>query len=122
MKQILLIGLGGFFGSIVRYLIIGLWTQNWMGNFPVGTILTNLGGSLLIGLIVGLSIKSNQPLYWLTAIGFCGGFTTFSTFALDGIKLIKNDMWMTFFGYTSVSLIGGLALCLLGIWIGNKFV
>lgn len=121
MKQVLLIGLGGFLGSILRY-GVALLSSRWFENFPTGTMIVNLLGSLLIGLLVGLSLKQNQPLYGFLAIGFCGGFTTFSTFALDSIKLIKADQWMVAAGYASVSLIGAVAFCAVGIWIGNKFL
>ena len=119
MKQLLLIGLGGFFGSILRY-AMHQWSLNWFDTFPSGTLIVNLLGSLFIGLIVGMSVKPDQPMYAVLVIGFCGGFTTFSAFAMDGIRLIKNDMWMAFFSYASVSLIGGLLAVILGLWLGNK--
>lgn len=121
MKQILLIGLGGFLGSISRY-GVHLLSQRWGGNFPVGTLAVNLIGSLLIGLLIGLSVRSDQPIFWFVAIGFCGAFTTFSTVALEGVNFIKNDMWISFIGYFSISVVGGLLACFLGIWMGNKFV
>lgn len=121
MKQFLLIGLGGFVGSVLRY-AISSWTDKWFDSMPIGTLLVNLIGSLLIGLIIGLSVKNYQPIYWFTVIGFCGGFTTFSTFSYNGYQLIKNEMWMAFIGYTSISLIGGLILCMIGIRIGAKLI
>ena len=121
MRQILLIGLGGFLGSISRY-GVHLWAQKWLTSFPGGTLLVNFIGSMVIGILIGFSIKSDQPIFWFLAIGFCGAFTTFSTFALEGVNFIKNGHWLTFSGYFSISIIGGLAACFLGIWIGNKFV
>lgn len=121
MKQILLVGLGGFFGSALRY-GVALWSQKWIEGFPGGTLLVNLIGSLLIGLLVGLSLKQGQQGYSLLAIGFCGGFTTFSSFALENIRLIKAEQWTLAIGYASVSLIGAVACCAVGIWIGNKIL
>ena len=121
MKQILLIGLGGFLGSISRY-GVHVWLQKWPADFPSGTLAVNVVGSLLIGLLIGFLVKSDQPIYWFVGIGFCGAFTTFSTFALEGIRFIKKDQWMSLLGYFSVSVVGGLLACFLGIWIGNKFV
>jgi len=121
MKHLLLIGTGGFVGSILRY-GVHVWTLRWSQAFPVGTMAVNLLGSLLIGLIVGASVKTQHPVYALLAIGFCGGFTTFSAFALDGIKFIRGDMWGAFALYAGVSMIGGLAAVVLGMWLGNKLV
>jgi len=121
MKQMLLIGLGGFLGSISRYGVHVL-SQKWVSNFPIGTLLVNLVGSLLIGFLIGFSIKSDQPIYWFVAIGFCGAFTTFSTFALEGVNFIKNGLWLPFMGYFSISVVGGLVVCFLGIWVGSKLV
>ena len=121
MKQILLIGLGGFLGSIFRYGVHVL-SQKWLENFPGGTFIVNILGSFLLGLLIGLVIKSDQALYWFVGIGFCGAFTTFSTFALEGVRFIKNDQWGSLLGYFSVTMIGGLVACSLGVWLGSKFV
>lgn len=119
MKQILFIGAGGFVGSVLRY-GVGVWTDKWLGDFPTGTWLVNLAGSLLIGLLVGFSLRNDQPLYWLLVVGFCGGFTTFSAFALDGIRLLQAGQWSTWLLYALSSVIGGLLMCMAGIWIGQR--
>ncbi len=121
MKQLLLVGLGGFLGSILRY-GVGMWTLKASAGFPISTTLVNLIGSLIIGIIVGMAVRDDQPVYWFGVIGFCGGFTTFSTFSMDGVRLIKNEMWMTFLGYSSLSLIGGLLLCMMGLWLGKQLI
>lgn len=121
MKQILLIGLGGFLGSISRY-GVHLLSQKWIDHLPSSTLAVNLVGSLLIGVLIGLSIRSDQPIFWFIGVGFCGAFTTFSTFALEGVNFIKNDRWIVFIGYFSISVTAGLLACFLGIWIGSKFV
>ena len=119
MKQLLLVGIGGFAGSVLRY-IVHIWSQEWIEQFPSGTLIVNIVGSLLIGLLVGFSIKPDQSLYAIWVIGFCGGFTTFSTFAMDGLKLIKDEMWMSFISYAGISLVGGLLAVIVGLWIGSK--
>ncbi len=121
MKQLLFVGLGGFLGSILRY-GVGLWSMKASAGFPVGTTLVNLLGSLIIGFLVGMAVKDDQPVYWFAVVGLCGGFTTFSTFSMDGVRLIKNEMWMTFVGYSTLSLIGGLLLCMMGLWLGKQLV
>ena len=121
MKHLLLIGAGGFIGSVLRY-GVHVWTLRWFNSFPTGTLAVNLLGSLLIGIIVGASVKSEQAGYAFLAIGFCGGFTTFSAFALDGIRLIRAEMWTSFALYAGVSMVGGMLAVVLGMWLGNKVV
>lgn len=119
MKQVLLVGIGGFFGSGLRYLI-SISLQNRIPDWPLGTLSVNLIGCLLIGILAGGLSKSNDTVHLLLAVGFCGGFTTFSAFALDGAKLINAHNWLIMLGYSSLSVVGGLILCFLGLWIGNK--
>jgi len=120
MKQIFMIGLGGFLGTIARYLLY-LTTAKWTETFQAGILLANLLGCFIIGLVIGLlSYRTYQPIYGFLAIGFCGGFTTFSSFALDGVKLLKQGLWIPFTGYLLVSVAGGILFCLLGVWLGNK--
>jgi len=85
MKQLLLVFIGGGFGSVLRY-IIGKYLNNVESGIPYGTFAANILGSLLIGIILGLAAKNNtlsQNQTLLLATGFCGGFTTFSTFAYE---------------------------------------
>lgn len=121
MKQFLLVGLGGFVGSVLRY-GVGLWMTKTPTTFPIGTTIVNLTGSLLIGILFGLAMKNNQPVFWFGVVGFCGGFTTFSTFSMEAIQLIRNDMWVPLISYLAISLIGGLLLCALGLWLGRMLI
>ena len=91
MKQLVLVFVGGGLGSVLRY-IIGKALNNTENGIPYGTFLANVLGSLLIGIILGLALKNNtlsnnQTL--LLATGFCGGFTTFSTFAYESHVFLK---------------------------------
>jgi CrcB protein len=119
MKQLLLVGVGGFAGSVLRY-VIHLWSHNWIDQIPSGTMIVNVVGSLLIGLLIGYSVKPDQSTYAVLVVGFCGGFTTFSTFAMDGIKLMREELWVPFITYAGVSIIGGFIAVVIGLWIGNK--
>ena len=92
MKQLLLVFVGGGFGSVLRY-VIGKWLNTADGGFPFGTFTANIVGSILIGIILGLAAKGNifnQNQTLLLATGFCGGFTTFSSFAYENHLFLKN--------------------------------
>ncbi len=119
MKQILLVFLGGGFGSVLRYLI-GKFLNSTENGIPYGTFLANILGSLLIGIILGLAAKNdslsqNQTL--LLATGFCGGFTTFSTFAYENHVFLKSGDFMSFALYTIASFIIGFLAVFAGMYL-----
>ena len=102
MKQFLLVFIGGGFGSGLRY-IIGKYLNSSETGIPYGTFAANIIGSLLIGVILGLAAKNdalsqNQTL--LLATGFCGSFTTFSTFAYENHVFLKSGDFTSFAIYT----------------------
>lgn len=120
-KTLILIGIGGFIGSISRYLTSIYVSKLFDSTFPYGTLTVNFVGSLLIGVIFGFSDRFN----WLTpdwrfflATGFCGGYTTFSTFSYETINLLREGDWYLGFGNVSLSVI----ICLGATFIGNFLV
>jgi CrcB protein len=120
IKTLLLVGTGGFLGSVSRFLA-SRWVQNiFPSAFPFGTFLVNISGCFIIGLIYGLSEKS--PLLtsgWklFLVIGFCGGFTTFSTFANENLALLRSGEFFHFFVYTGLSVFLGIAATFFGVLI-----
>jgi CrcB protein len=117
MKHFLLVFLGGGFGSGLRYLI-GKYLNSPETGIPYGTFAANIIGSLLIGIILGLAAKNdalsqNQTL--LLATGFCGGFTTFSTFAYENHVFLKSGDFTSFAVYTIGSFIVGFLAVFLGL-------
>ncbi|MGB1230797.1 MAG: fluoride efflux transporter CrcB [Winogradskyella sp.] len=119
MKQLLLVFIGGGFGSVLRF-IIGKWLNNSENGIPYGTFTANVLGSLLIGIILGIAAKnetlsSNQTL--LLATGFCGGFTTFSTFAYENHILLKSGDFASFALYTIVSFVIGFLAVFFGMYL-----
>lgn len=119
MKQLILVFIGGGFGSALRFLI-GKWLNSSETGIPYGTFAANILGSLLIGIILGLAAKNdsltqNQTL--LLATGFCGGFTTFSTFAYENHVFLKSGDFMTFAIYTIASFIVGFLAVFLGMYL-----
>ena len=123
MKQLLLVFVGGGFGSVLRY-IIGKYLNNPQEGIPYGTFVANILGSLLIGIILGLAAKndtlsSNQTL--LLATGFCGGFTTFSTFAYENHVFLKTGDFTSFALYTIASFVIGFLAVFFGLFLVKSF-
>ena len=120
MKGFLVVGIGGFLGSIARYGVGIALAKTTINQFYLGTLSVNLIGCFLIGIFYGYASRwSNEALLFLM-VGICGGFTTFSSFSLDGMKLLKYKMYVDFIIYTSTSMIGGLLLCILGYYLTNR--
>jgi len=118
MKHFLLIFIGGGFGSMARY-ALGKWL-NTNNAIPYGTMIANVLGCFIIGLVMGYILKSNnshQNLALLIGTGFCGGFTTFSTFSFENQTFLKNGDFLNFITYTSSSLLLGLAAVFLGVYL-----
>ncbi len=116
MKQLILVFIGGGFGSALRY-VIGKYLNN-TGGFPWGTFAVNILGSLLIGIILGFAAKNNtlsQNQTLLLATGFCGGFTTFSAFAYENHVFLKSGDFTSFALYTIASFVVGFLAVFLGM-------
>lgn len=120
MKDLLIVGMGGFVGSAARYGVYLLTLKNFTEKPYSATLIVNLGGCLLIGLLAGSLVKLNNQASIFLITGLCGGFTTFSTFAFDGLKLLKEGMISHFLIYTTISVFGGLAVCFAGFYVANK--
>ncbi|SDS02740.1 fluoride efflux transporter CrcB [Winogradskyella sediminis] len=119
MKQLIFVFLGGGFGSVLRF-IIGKWLNNSETGIPYGTFVANIIGSLLIGIILSLAAKNDtlsQSQTLLLATGFCGGFTTFSTFAYENHVFLKTGDFMSFAVYTVASFVVGFLAVFIGMWL-----
>jgi fluoride exporter len=107
IKNILLVGLGGAAGSMLRFAV-----QRYANvpGIPYGTLIVNLTGCFLIGILWGLLSKNfiTQATGILLMTGFCGGFTTFSAFTYEGVQMMQDNRWLLLAGYIGASIIGGL--------------
>ena len=113
----LIIGLGGFIGTILRFLLSSSIEKSFATSFPIGTILVNLIGCFLIGLLSGYftqKLGDQTQLFFFLTIGVLGGFTTFSAIAMDSQVFIENGEYLKMLIYISVQAILGIALCLIG--------
>ncbi len=121
IKILFIIGSGSFFGGVARYLVSKLVQNTFITSFPLGTMVVNIIGCFLIGIIFGLSergnIMSSEWRLFLT-VGFCGGFTTFSTFAYENVSLLRDGNYFIFALYTGLSVFLGL----LATYLGNLTV
>ena len=120
IKTIILVGTGGFLGSISRFLASRFMQDNFPSAFPFGTLFVNITGCFLIGIIYGFSEKSSllTPGWKMfLAIGFCGGFTTFSTFANENLALLRDGAFFHFMLYTGLSVFIGIMATFFGVLI-----
>jgi len=118
IKTLIIIGSGGFLGSIGRFLLSRFVQINWPYYFPWGTLMVNVSGCLLIGILFGLSERSvaiSGDWKAFLAIGFCGGFTTFSTFSQESLTLFRDSAYLLFFSYIGLSVVLCLSATLLGM-------
>lgn len=117
----MLIGTGGFAGTVSRYLLTRFINNNFPITFPLGTYAVNIFGCLLIGIIMGLSFQSsvNTQTRLMLATGFCGGFTTFSTYSLEIFELYQRGEAAVSFAYLGGSIITGLLSIGVGLWLGK---
>jgi fluoride exporter len=119
--NILLVGLGGSIGSILRYLTQRWVNESYQHNFPLATFLVNVFGCLLIGILYAIGEKGNilsPQTRLLLVTGFCGGFTTFSTFAFENMNLLRvGDNF-----YFSLYAVGSVVLGIAAVYIGSLLI
>ena len=120
-KAMIIAGLGGFIGPCLRFLTGKFFHAVTSSAFPWGTFSVNVIGSFVIGIFFGLAERSNvispsMNVFLIT--GFCGGFTTFSSFADDMYLMLQQRHWMSLGLYVGLSFLLGLAM----VWLGRSLV
>jgi len=121
----LLVGIGSFVGGNARF-ILSRWVGGVVdGRFPLGTFLVNISGSFLLGLIGALlaqrAIPNADAVRLALGVGFCGGFTTFSTFEFETNALLEDGVWLTAILNVVLSLFAGLVALRLGLLLGRSW-
>lgn len=122
IQNLLFIGIGGFIGSISRY-ACSYYLNRWLHSlYPWGTFAVNITGCFILGFILGLTEHNQVSERWrfFLAAGFCGSFTTFSTFAAEGIGLYEKDLTFLSFIYLAGSVVTGVLMAWVGIWVGRQ--
>ena len=120
LQSMLIVGAGSFVGGALRFFISHFMKPLYSGGFPWSTLSVNLVGCLLFGIIYGLFYRFSSPANsWclLLTTGLCGGFTTFSTFAFEGLQMWHNGNPFEFIVYATTSVLAGLLLMYVGMWI-----
>ena len=124
MIKPLLVGIGGFFGAMSRYLV-DAWVSSLIGkSFPVGTLAVNVSGSFLLGFLFAFILENvthDHHLSLLIAFGFIGAYTTYSTFMMDSLKLASTGGVSLAVINISASLVFGLFAVYLGASLGKTF-
>lgn len=118
LKQLLLAGLGGGIGSMLRLLITYLFPNQ---NFPYSTLVINIAGSFAIGILAAFFLKNGHNAGWAKIFlitGVCGGFTTFSAFSLENVELLSNGRYMA----ASLYICGSILLCIIAAFFGFKLI
>lgn len=120
IMKCLMVGIGGFVGSVLRYLI-SLIPMSEKFSFPIKTFVTNVVGAFIIGLVVAVALKRpdmDPKTTLLIKTGFCGGFTTFSTFALESSDLIGKGQW----GIAGTYMVLSVIMCILAVMAAEALI
>lgn len=119
MMTYLMVGLGGALGSVLRFCIDGVVSNAIGSRFPFGILVINATGSFIIGIFFAMFGPEGRwmvkpTIYRFLTIGICGGYTTFSSFSLNTLRLAQERQWL----YAAANVIASVVLCLLGVWLG----
>jgi len=124
LKVSLIIGLGGFLGSVSRYWLSLIVDKTFFGAYPYGTFTVNIIGCFLLGLIYAFADREQlmtQEMRFFLATGFCGSFTTFSTFSYENQLLYQEGEWTTLITYVVLSVVVGILAAMAGVALGKLF-
>ncbi len=120
LQLYLFVALGGALGSMGRYAVSGLVATGFGETFPWGTLVVNVVGSFIIGFFATLTSPDGRLFVGGTTrqfvmTGFCGGFTTFSSFSLNTLNLLNDGEYL----YAGGNILGSVTLCMISVWLGS---
>ncbi len=121
---LMLVGLGGFFGAVSRYVVGTLVANRWGTGWPYGTFIINITGCFIIGFFLTLTAERftvGEAWKLLFPVGFVGAYTTFSTYEYETVKLIESGAWARALSYVALSTIVGFAAVWLALWTARRF-
>lgn len=123
MAHILLVGCGGFLGSVGRYLLGLLLNRFLISNIPYSTLIINLLGSFAVGVVLSfIDLKTHPTGFYFVVTGFLGGFTTYSAFSAETISLIEKQLYLPAMAYVLFTLLGGFLFCFLGMLLSKASI
>jgi CrcB protein len=125
MVRFLLVGAGGALGSLARYLVSVLAARVLGSDFPFGTLLVNLVGAFLIGFVQHVALSSavfSLDLRLFLTVGILGGFTTYSAFSYESIRMLHDGAWLQAIIYVGLTTMFALALCGIGVLLARSLV
>lgn len=121
MIAYLWVAIGGALGSVARFWVSGVVAAKYGTKFPLGTLVINVTGSFVIGILGALTSPEGRMepqarvlTTQLLIVGVCGGYTTFSSFSLQTLQLLQERQWLYAFGNVTLS----VALCMVAVWLG----
>ncbi len=121
LRLLMIVGTGGFIGTLMRFLLSRYIQEQTTSSFPLGTFIINIAGCFLIGIFYGLAERGNlMSTEWrlFLTVGICGGFTTFSTFSGDNLALLRGSEFLYLGLYAGLSVFLGL----LATYLGNTLI
>jgi CrcB protein len=114
------VALGGAIGSVGRFFFSGVIANAFGETFPLGTLFVNVTGSFVIGFFATLTSPDGRLFVGpntrqFVLVGICGGYTTFSSFSLQTLSLMRDEEWL----YAGANIVGSVILCLVAVWLGH---
>lgn len=119
--DLLVVGIGGALGAVARFVVDAVVRLNFRSQIPIGTVVINVSGSLLLGLLTGLVMYHGAPsmLTTVAGTGFCGGYTTFSTASFETIRLVQQGFPRAALTNSAITLVGALGAGGLGLAVAH---
>lgn len=124
LYKILLVGTGGLLGSVARYITVRSISERIPTIFPYGTLTVNILGSFILGIVYGVALRKtdmSENIKLFLGVGFCGGYTTFSSLAWESVALFNQKMAGSSLLYLGISMVTGILALITGIWLSRFF-